>query len=102
MALPITETHKSWCVRPRHTGACSEKRGHWDRSTNTWQSDLTDDARRMIKQALVRYRRNGEPRESVIAWVKEHPGFEHCTVDSLQTWYMTYRKFRAKGKKWPI
>jgi proteasome lid subunit RPN8/RPN11 len=102
VAAAITTEHESWCVRPRHTGVCSEKRGHWDRSTNTWVSELTDDDRRMILRALVRYRREGESRESVISWVQTHPGFEHTTVDTLQTWYMTYRKYRNRGKRWPI
>lgn len=100
-AAPVVE-HASWCVRQHATGACSEKRGKWDRSTNTYRSELSDDDRRMIKQALVRYRRNGEDRASVIRWVCGHPGFENCTVDTLQTWYMTYRRMRARGRKWPI
>lgn len=102
MTAAVVVEHKPWCVLRHETGACSEKRGKWDRSTNTYRSQLTDDHRRMIKQALIRYRRNGESRESVIEWVKTHEGFEHCTVDTLQTWYMTYRKFRKQGKKWPI
>lgn len=101
MAAPVLE-HAAWCVRSHDAGACSEKRGKWDRSTNTYRSELSDDDRRMIKRALVRYRRYGEDRASVIAWVHEHPGFENCTVDTLQTWYMTYRRMRARGRKWPI
>lgn len=102
MAGVLVEDHADWCVRPRHIGPCSDKRGKWDRTTNTWNSDLSDDDRRMIREALVRYRRNGESRESVISWVQTHDGFEHTTVDTLQTWYMTYRRMRKKGKRWPI
>lgn len=102
MTAAVKMEHESWCVREHSRGRCSEKRGKWDRTTNTWVSDLSDDDRRMIKQALIRYRRNGEPRESVIAWVRTHAGFEHCTVDTLQTWYMTYRRMKARGRKWPI
>lgn len=101
IALHDTE-HKSWCVLDHTKGPCSDKRGKWDRSTNTWSSQLSDDDRRMIKTALRRYRREGESRESVIAWVKTHPGFENSTVDTLQTWYMTYRRMRGMGRRWPI
>lgn len=100
-AAPVIE-HQPWCILEHEKGACGEKRGKWDRSTNTYRSQLTDDDRQMIKRALIRYRRDGESRESVIAWVKTHPRFENSTVDTLQTWYMTYRKYKKRGKKWPI
>lgn len=100
-AAPVVE-HKPWCVLKHTHGQCSEKRGKWDRSTNTYRSQLTDDDRHMIREALIRYRKNGESRESVIAWVQTHPGFENTTVDTLQTWYMSYRKHRKAGRRWPI
>ena len=99
---PVATRHDPWCVRPGHTGQCSEKRGHWDRSTNTWSSDLTDENRRMIKQALIRWRRHGQSRAEVIAWVQTHPGFEKTRPSTLSSWLMVYRKQRARGKKWPI
>lgn len=94
--------HAPWCVLTHTSGSCSDKRGKWDRTTNTWDTQLTTENRRMIKRALIRYRRYGESREEVIAWVKSHPGFENSTVDTLQTWYMTYRRMRKRGKRWPI
>lgn len=94
--------HEWWCVLSHTKGACSEKRGRWERTTNTYRSQLTDDDRRMILEALIRYRRNGESRESVIEWVQTHPGFEKTTVDTLNTWLMTLRKYRKQGKRWPI
>ncbi len=40
--------HTSWCVKQHEKGPCSDKRGHWDRTSITWVSQLTDDDRRMI------------------------------------------------------
>lgn len=102
MAAEQVTKHRPWCVRPNHTGSCSEKRGHWDRSTNTWDSDLTEKNRQMIREALVRWRTRGQSREQVVSWVRTHPGFEHVGDEVLSTWWMTHRRMKAKGKKWPI
>lgn len=95
--------HEPWCVRRgEHTGSCSEKRGHWDRSTNTWDSDLTPENREMIAEALKRWRENGEPREQVVSWVRTHPGFERVVGDTLNGWWMVHRSNAARGRSWPI
>jgi hypothetical protein len=100
-AKPVVQ-HRSWCVLNHTHGRCEDKRGTWDRSTNTYHSQLSEDDRRMILRALIRYRKDGESRESVIDWVRTHPGFENTSVNTLQGWYMIYLKYWRRGERWPI
>lgn len=94
--------HKWWCVREHDRGQCSEKRGHWDRSTNTWESDLTDEDRRVMAEALTRWRVDGESLSQAGDWLRTHPTFARVTNGVLLTWNMTQKKFAQRGKSWPV
>lgn len=94
--------HAPWCVRADHTGQCSEKRGHWDRSTNTWDSDLTEADRKVIAEALVRWREKGQPIGEVGDWLRTHETFRTTSDGTLMTWWMTHRRMAKKGRSWPV
>lgn len=101
MAQLVTE-HASWCVRNHTRGQCSEKRGKWDRSTNTWDSDLTNEDRVVMAEALRRWRVEGQPIAQVADWVRTHSTFSEVANTTLCTWNMTQKRHAKKGKSWPI
>lgn len=94
--------HAPWCVRENHTGQCSEKRGHWDRSTNTWDSDLTEEDRKVMARALDLWRREGWTIHDAGDWLRTHPTFARVENTVLCTWNMTQIKYAKKGESWPI
>lgn len=105
-AAPV-QTHKPWCVRTHERGACSTKRGHWDRSTNTWKSDLTDDDRRLMKWALQQWKGEGRPPAEVLEELREKSRAAGGTLgdvetNALNTWNMTQKRLSGMGRTWPI
>lgn len=94
-------------MRDHVRGSCSDKRGHWDRSTNTWDSDLTNGDRELIRWALDRWRNRGRPIETVMEVVRQkstRQGGSLGNVDNrtILTWNMTQRKYEKRGESWPI
>jgi hypothetical protein len=105
-AKPVTE-HAPWCVRKHTRGQCSEKRGHWDRSSNTWDSDLTQRDRELIEWALNRWKVRGRPIETVMEVVRRMSAREGGSLGNaddrtIRTWWMTKKKYEKRGKSWPI
>jgi hypothetical protein len=98
----VVSEHAPWCVRDHARGQCSEKRGHWDRSTNTWDSDLTVEDRRVMAKALDMWRREGHSLQETGDWLRTHKTFEKVANGVLLTWNMTQKKYEKKGKSWPI
>lgn len=98
----VTE-HESWCVRDHARGSCSDKRGHWDRSTNTWDSDLTQKDRSAIADGLLLWRSGKNTRQEAAEYIRKHSDNLTAILDTaLLTWNMTQRKYEKKGKSWPI
>lgn len=94
--------HEAWCVRDHTKGQCSEKRGHWDRSTNTWDSDLTDDDRRVIAETLRLWREDGWSIADAGDWLRTHETFRITENGAILTWNMTQKKYEKRGKSWPL
>lgn len=101
MAQLVTE-HAPWCVRTHTRGQCSEKRGKWDRTTNTWDSDLTQADREVIAEALRRWRIDGQTIAEAGEWLRTHETFRETPNGALATWNMTQKRYEKKGKSWPI
>lgn len=99
----VVSEHAPWCVRKHTRGQCSEKRGHWDRSTNTWDSDLTQKDREAIRDALRLYR-NGVVtyREAALYVRRNSENLTDIEDGAFLTWNMTARKYEKRGKTWPV
>lgn len=98
----VTMEHTSWCVREHDSGACSSKRGHWDRSTNTWSSDMTSRDRQLIAGALVEWRREKGRLQEVMDHVRaESDTLRDVDNSAILTWNMTQKRMLKKGKSWP-
>lgn len=95
--------HTSWCVREHDSGACSSKRGKWDRSTNTWSSDMTDKDREAIGDAL-RLWHNGviSMKEAALYVRRNGETLDKIDDSAILTWNMTQKRMEKQGKSWPI
>lgn len=103
----IVTEHEPWCVRQHARGSCSEKRGHWDRSTNTWDSDLTTGDRELIRWALDRWKVRGRPIPIVMQVVRRMSARRGGSLGdaddrTIRTWWMTKCKYDKQGKSWPL
>lgn len=100
------DEHEWWCVREHTRGSCSEKRGHWDRSTNTWTSDLTEHDRELIAEALELYHLGHDFHmlmEHLRQESREHGGTLGTVEDmAILTWNMTQHKHARRGESWPV
>lgn len=103
MMTAVTIEHTSWCVRKHDRGACSGKRGKWDRSTNTWSSDMTQKDREAIRDALRLWHDGIISAEEAALFVRRN-GETLTGIDNyaILTWNMTQKRLAKKGTSWPI
>lgn len=95
--------HEKWCVNAHTEGACSSKRGHWDRSTNTWDPGLTDKDRAAIAEGLRLWRSKETSMSEATVWVRENSDTLSTIGDNaLLTWNMTEKRMAGMGRSWPV
>lgn len=100
---PVMVNHAKWCVRPNHTGQCSEKRGHWDRSTNTWESDMTQKDRSAIADALLLWKSGRMNHREAAQYVRDYSDTLTSIPDgAIMSWNMTQKKNEKEGRSWPL
>lgn len=95
--------HTSWCVRKHDRGACSSKRGKWDRSTNTWSSDMTEQDRSAIADALRLWHDGVISMTEAALYVRRNgETLDKIDDSAILTWNMTQKRMEKQGKSWPI